>query len=67
MWRAAAGRSVGEVDALVEEDTGPLHPERKEIARYLLSRGLDPDDLTPEPTRLDALARAAPVAAIPFQ
>ena len=51
---------------MVENDTGPLHPERKEIARYLLSRGLDPDDLAPEPARLDALARAAAAPPIGF-
>ncbi|MGH3631669.1 MAG: hypothetical protein ACRDRL_30055 [Sciscionella sp.] len=38
------------------------HPERKEIARYLLSRGLDPLDLTPESARLaQVMAAAAPV------
>lgn len=43
-----------------------LHPERKEIARYLLSRGLDPVDLTPAPVRAEALlAAAAPQFAFP--
>jgi hypothetical protein len=35
------------------------NPERKEIARYLLSRGLDPMDLTPEPARIAPLLAAA--------
>jgi len=38
------------------------HPERKEIARYLLSRGLDPVDLAPDPERLAAgFEAAAPI------
>ena len=42
------------------------HPERKEIARYLLSRGLDPLDLAPAPARMAMLlAAAAPPFAFP--
>ncbi len=44
----------------------PAAPASHGDRRYLLSRGLDPDDLAPEPARLDALTRAAAVAAIPF-
>jgi hypothetical protein len=40
------------------------HRERKEIARYLLSRGLDPVDLAPDAEQLDAAVRETPV--IPF-
>jgi hypothetical protein len=35
------------------------HPERKEIARYLLSRGLDPVELIPAPARIAQLLGAA--------
>ena len=35
------------------------NPERKEIARYLLSRGLDPIELTPAPDRIAPLLAAA--------
>src|SRR4051794_39002602 len=45
-------------------EEGPLmaeHPDRKEIARYLLSRGLDPVDLVPDSTRLLPAAAAAPI------
>jgi nucleoside phosphorylase len=35
------------------------HPERKEIARYLLSRGLDPMELAPAPARVARLLAAA--------
>jgi hypothetical protein len=35
---------------------GPAHPERKEIARYLLSRGLDAIDQVPDPVRMAELA-----------
>jgi nucleoside phosphorylase len=47
------------------------HPDRKEIARYLLSRGLDrleaPDHLeVAEAGAADPLLAAAPVGAIPF-
>ncbi len=35
---------------------GPAHPERKEIARYLLSRGLDTIDQAPDPVRMAQLA-----------
>jgi nucleoside phosphorylase len=35
------------------------HPERKEIARYLLSRGLDPVELIPAPARVAQLLGAA--------
>lgn len=31
---------------------GSAHPERKEIARYLLSRGLDAIDQAPDPVRM---------------
>jgi len=34
---------------------GFAHPERKEIARYLLSRGLDPVELAPAPARIAEL------------
>jgi hypothetical protein len=34
---------------------GFAHPERKEIARYLLSRGLDPVGLAPAPARIAEL------------
>ena len=44
----------------------PAAPATHGDRRYLLSRGLDPDDLAPEPARLDALTRAAAVTAIPF-
>jgi hypothetical protein len=37
------------------------HPERKEIARYLLSRGLDPVGLAPDMPRLTAAVSAAPI------
>jgi hypothetical protein len=39
---------------------GFVHPERKEIARYLLSRGLDPMELTPAPARVAQMLAAAP-------
>jgi nucleoside phosphorylase len=42
----------------------PAHLERKEIARYLLSRGLDPVDLAPDAERLEVVMSAMP--AIPF-
>jgi nucleoside phosphorylase len=46
---------------MTDPTAGPAHPERKEIARYLLSRGLDPFELTPAPTRIaELLAAAAP-------
>ena len=35
---------------------GPTHPQRKEIARYLLSRGLDAIDQVPDPARMAELA-----------
>jgi len=35
---------------------GPTHPQRKEIARYLLSRGLDAIDQVPDPERMAELA-----------
>jgi Phosphorylase superfamily len=35
------------------------YPERKEIARYLLSRGLDPIELIPAPARIASLLAAA--------
>ena len=35
---------------------GPAHPERKETARYLLSRGLDAIDQAPDPVRMAELA-----------
>jgi hypothetical protein len=45
---------------------GPGHPERKEIARYLLSRGLDPVELAPAPARVgELLAAAVPSIAFP--
>ena len=36
------------------------HPQRKEIARYLLARGLDPETLAPSAAVLGVAARAAP-------
>ena len=42
-----------------------LHPERKEIARYLLSRGLDPVELVPDAARAEALVEAAAAIAFP--
>ena len=39
---------------------GFAHPERKEIARYLLSRGLDPMELTPAPARVTQTLTVAP-------
>jgi hypothetical protein len=39
---------------------GFVHPERKEIARYLLSRGLDPMELAPAPARAAQMLAAAP-------
>lgn len=41
------------------------HPQRKEIARYLLSRGLDPDTLTPGEEPLEQAARGAAGIAFP--
>ena len=32
------------------------HPQRKEIARYLLARGLDPDNMAPSVEVLDVAA-----------
>lgn len=43
----------------------PVHPDRKEIARYLLSRGLDPTQLTPDEARLTAAVEQV-AAPIPF-
>jgi nucleoside phosphorylase len=42
-----------------------VHPQRKEIARYLLSRGLDPDTLTPGDEPLLQAARGAGGIAFP--
>jgi hypothetical protein len=42
-----------------------VHPERKEIARYLLSRGLDPVDLSPDSSRIAELLAAAPLIEFP--
>jgi hypothetical protein len=42
----------------------PSHPQRREIARYLLSRGLDDQTLAPSAAVLDAAA-AAPKIAFP--
>jgi hypothetical protein len=36
---------------MTDPTAGFAHPERTEIARYLLSRGLDPIELTPAPVR----------------
>src|SRR4051794_375309 len=44
---------------------GFAHPERKEIARYLLSRGLDPVELAPAPARVAQLLAAAPPIEFP--
>jgi hypothetical protein len=44
---------------------GFAHPERKEIARYLLSRGLDPVELAPAPARIAELLAAAPPIEFP--
>jgi hypothetical protein len=57
---------------MTSADIGAAHPERKEIARYLLSRGLDPTKQTPDPTRMAAIAApaagavAAPAAGFVF-
>ena len=40
----------------------PQHPDRVEIARYLLSRGLDPDELVPAPARLTPMLSALKAA-----
>src|SRR5947199_4853424 len=45
---------------MADPTVGFAHPERKEIARYLLSRGLDPMELTPAPARVAQLLTAAP-------
>lgn len=46
---------------MTDSVTELVHPERKEIARYLLSRGLDPLELTPAPARVArSLERAVP-------
>src|SRR4051794_31708426 len=42
-----------------------IHPQRKEIARYLLSRGLDPATAAPEPERLLVEAANRPVLTFP--
>jgi hypothetical protein len=47
------------------KDEAVTHHNRQEIARYLLSRGLDTETLAPSAARLDA-ATAAPPKAIPF-
>lgn len=44
---------------------GFAHPERKEIARYLLSRGLDPVELAPAAGRIVHLLAAAPPIEFP--
>jgi hypothetical protein len=45
---------------MTDPTAGFAHPERKEIARYLLSRGLDPIELTPAPARVAEMLAAAP-------
>jgi nucleoside phosphorylase len=45
-------------------DPGPAHPDRKEIARYLLSRGLDELEQEPEPAPAGGL-RARALAPAP--
>jgi len=44
---------------------GFAHPERKEIARYLLSRGLDPVELELASARIAELLAAAPPIEFP--
>ncbi len=41
------------------------HPQRKEIARYLLARGLDPGTMAPSADQLDVAASAASTIAFP--
>jgi hypothetical protein len=54
---SSSGRKRG---ANMTSSTAELaHPERKEIARYLLSRGLDPVELIPAPARIAQLLGAA--------
>ena len=64
-WEPADRRATGLLEPVIDgagvrppikkevarmvEDTGPLHPATLGDRRYLLSRGLDPDDLAPEP------------------
>ncbi len=45
-------------------DDGP-HPQRKEIARYLLGRGLDDQTSAPSATVLNAAAAAPPLTSVP--
>ena len=50
---------------MTDATAGLAHPERKEIARYLLSRGLDPVELIPAPARVAQLLAATPRIGFP--
>src|SRR4051794_26441751 len=52
VWRKITGRLGGKPMTQQVTATGPAHPYRKEIARYLLSRGLDPVTAAPDPERV---------------
>ncbi|HEY7174413.1 MAG TPA: hypothetical protein VH442_05800, partial [Micromonosporaceae bacterium] len=59
--RATAAGPVRAVGAAKRKLANPNpHPQRKEIARYMLSRGLDAQTLAPSAEVLDTAAAAAP-------
>jgi nucleoside phosphorylase len=62
--RQMSGMKKG-VSTMTDPTAGFVHPERKEIARYLLSRGLDPMELTPAPARVAQMLAAAPPIEFP--
>jgi hypothetical protein len=45
--------------------TVPLHPDRVEIVRYLLSRGLDPIELVPSAQEMAPMMAAMAAATTP--